>query len=808
MDDFEYYFLPNEEESEQVKGAKLELHKVLKRNRERHSKVNKPMKAASNVISLLGGKEDASKGKMEASPSWGDGEKAPWRGTHPSERSGEDYSKRRRSHKADTRLKAGGEEQFPSEGPPAGENSNEDHQEIEVNVKRRIQSGDSLGEAALEGGRKGKRRLHEDNTPHRGKKPKGGVAMTRAIPTGLSSHGGKSSTVGDAAIKWTASGGSAKSRSNSCSGISEGSDQSDSLSSGRSSSTDYLSHDKGEKRGKVKMERPPRGAAGKAAASTAARAATAAIASATSSATAATATATTAKGGAKRGRSPEEPSGERKKYSGVMLLHRFKINYQSLTETEKKYYRYMMKKLHVGYDHERHIFYADDEFTKCFTERVLQEKGNFNPLGYLEYACFYILEWLTPTREEKLLKQKALIKLEIVVKSLFPKATMQPFGSFVTGLSIPGSDLDVCFLGIPLEDLDALLIISYALVKLDIVADIRLIKDARVKILKYIDRETGVQVDVCTNQLSSRQTTDFIKSKLQKFIYMRPLVILLKFFLNTRNLNETYIGGIGSFLLCCMVLHFLQLHPSTFDWNVFSNSCLVKLLLEFFSFYSIDYNVDFNCSVLRGLGHVMPRYMRREFERNNRLCFENPVDTSLDIGKNAYKIRYVFYLFSHQFCALASLIKGVSGGAARGRAARGAGEKLGGYEERGAEEKQSGNAGEKPGRFSEGDKLDAGGRMFPLFFANFLNPDSIVFTKRLKADFPNPQWNVGHFDFVVTTEEKHLLLEMLRDDWASYFERGLPRASAALFAALDRAFPFSLDLYSNAFRYAQHAVKR
>ncbi|GAB67737.1 hypothetical protein PCYB_123030 [Plasmodium cynomolgi strain B] len=853
MDDFEYYFLQNEEESEQVKGAKLELHKLLKRNRERHSKINKPMKAASNVISLLGekedaskedaSKEDASKGGMEASSApWSDGEKAPRTDMHPSARSREHYSKRRRSHKADTRLKTGEEEEVPREDHPVGDNSKEDHPHSEVNAERRIKPDDRLGEATLEGERKGKRRLNEDNISYHGKKPKRGAAMTRAIPTGLSSKGGESYTVGndddkgDTAMKWSATGGSPKRRSNSCSGISEGSDQSDSLSSGRSSSTDYLSHDRGEKRGKVKMERHPRGGKGEGSARLARSAKSAMSAKSAKSAMSAksaksaprmadTATAATTasslreertSGSSRQGRVPEEPKRERKKYSGLMLLHKFKINYQNLTELEKKYYLYMMKKLHVRYDHERHIFYTDDAFTKCFTEKVRQEKGNFNYLGYLEYACYYILEWLTPTREEKLLKQKSLVKLEVAVKSLFPKATMQPFGSFVTGLSIPGSDLDVCFLDIPLEDLDALLMISYTLVKLEIVADIRIIKDARVKILKYTDKETGVQVDVCTNQVSSKQTTDFIKSKVEKYLYLRPLVILLKFFLNTRNLNETYIGGIGSFLLCCMVTHFLQLHPSTFDWNVFSNSYLVKLLLEFFSFYSIDYNVDFNCSVLRGLGHVMPRYMRREFEGSNRLCFENPVDTSVDIGKNAYKI-------SHQFCALASLVGGLRGqagealldvhsscGGGDGKAACEAGEKQGDeavdrrgrYAEDEAGEEQGNEAVDRLGRYAEGDKLNAAGSMFPLFFANFFNPDSIVFTKRLKADFPNPQWNISHFDFSVTTEEKHKLLEMLRDDWAVYFDQGIPPDSAALFAAFDRAFPFSLDLYNNAFRYA------
>ncbi|CAA9990000.1 nucleotidyltransferase, putative [Plasmodium knowlesi strain H] len=821
MDDFEYYFLQNEEESEHVKGAKVELHNVLKRNRERHSKVNKPMKAASNVISLLGG-DDAPKGKMEeASHPGKGGEKTHRKGMQRSSaRSREHCSKRRRTHKTDTKLKTEGEEEeeVPSEDPPVGDNSNEDHHHSEVNAECQSQPDDSVGEVVLEENRKGKRKLNENNITHHGKKAKGRKTKTSAIPTDLNNNDGKIPTVGedddkkDTSINWTATEGSAKSQSNSCSGTSDEDDQSASPSSGRSSSADCLSHDKDQNEGSRKMGSHTRGENGGRSVRLAPG-----VEDNTASATGANTGRAMSRekrvsGGSRQSRVSEEAKPEKKKYSGRMLLHKFKINYQSLTESEKKYYLYMMKKLRVHYDHERHIFYTDDVFTKCFTEKVRKEKEKFNYLGYLEYACFYILEWLTPTKEEKLLKHKSLLKLEVVVKSLFPKAKMEPFGSFVTGLSIPGSDLDVCFLNIPLEDLDALLLIAYALVKLDMVTDIRLIKDARVKILKYTDKETGVQVDVCTNQLSSRQTTDFIKSKMEKYIYLRPLVILLKFFLNTRNLNETYIGGIGSFMLCCMVLHFLQLHPTTFDWNVFNNSYLVKLLLEFFSFYSIDYKLDFNCSVLRGLGHVMPRYLRREYDINGRLCIENPIDISLDIGKNAYKIRYVFYLFSHQFCALTSLIGELRGKAGEAllsadgserainnKVEDNAVEKEDTYMEDKAEEQEENQLS----HYAEGDKMNAAGYMYPLFFANFLNPDSIVFTKRFKANFPNPHWNISHFDFSITKEEKHKLLEMLREDiTSSDFDEGVVPESTALFATFDKAFPFSLDLYNNAFRYA------
>ena len=44
-------------------------------------------------------------------------------------------------------------------------------------------------------------------------------------------------------------------------------------------------------------------------------------------------------------------------------------------------------------------------------------------------------------------------------------------------------------------------------------------------------------------------------------------------------------GGLGSYLLVCVVLSFLQLHPSAREQRLHSASTLGKLLLDFFRYY-------------------------------------------------------------------------------------------------------------------------------------------------------------------------------------------------------------------------------
>jgi DNA polymerase sigma len=40
---------------------------------------------------------------------------------------------------------------------------------------------------------------------------------------------------------------------------------------------------------------------------------------------------------------------------------------------------------------------------------------------------------------------------------------------------------------------------------------------------------------------------------------VRPLVLLVKYYLAQRSLNDTYTGGIGSFMITLMVLHVVQM---------------------------------------------------------------------------------------------------------------------------------------------------------------------------------------------------------------------------------------------------------
>ena len=89
--------------------------------------------------------------------------------------------------------------------------------------------------------------------------------------------------------------------------------------------------------------------------------------------------------------------------------------------------------------------------------------------------------------------------------------------------------------------------------------ELQVIDKARVPIVKYVDAESAMAVDISLEQDTGANSTRFVKEAMEQWPMLRPLVLILKYYLKQRGLAETYSGGIGSFLLCVMALRCLQM---------------------------------------------------------------------------------------------------------------------------------------------------------------------------------------------------------------------------------------------------------
>lgn len=145
----------------------------------------------------------------------------------------------------------------------------------------------------------------------------------------------------------------------------------------------------------------------------------------------------------------------------------------------------------------------------------------------LDVELARLLEWLSPSEEERAAKEMVLLKLELVVSALFPNARMRLFGSCefcplstlsasdVSGLSLPGSDVDVC-IGVDGHDLTSLKLLVYALSRLDLLHSFECVFNTPVPVVKAIDKNTGVRLDISIWQNTAWTTTMFVKEKVSR----------------------------------------------------------------------------------------------------------------------------------------------------------------------------------------------------------------------------------------------------------------------------------------------------
>ncbi|PIA55380.1 hypothetical protein AQUCO_00800265v1 [Aquilegia coerulea] len=277
------------------------------------------------------------------------------------------------------------------------------------------------------------------------------------------------------------------------------------------------------------------------------------------------------------------------------------------------------------------------------------EKGWFranskfkSPMLQLHKEILDFCEFLSPTPEEEVLRNEAVDGVFGVVKYIWPHCKVEVFGSFKTGLYLPTSDIDVVIFDSQVKTPQmGLIALSRALSQKGIAKKIQVIAKARVPIIKFIEKRSGVAFDISFDVDNGPKAALFIKDAVSRIPPLRPLCLILKVFLQQRELNEVYSGGIGSYALLTMLIAQLQMHwkGQYFQaWNASLEQNLGVLLVNFFEFYGRKLNIwDVGVSCKAGGTFFLKN--KKGFlngDRPHLLSIEDPQAPENDIGKNSY----------------------------------------------------------------------------------------------------------------------------------------------------------------------------
>ena len=306
------------------------------------------------------------------------------------------------------------------------------------------------------------------------------------------------------------------------------------------------------------------------------------------------------------------------------------------------------------------------------TTKVEQNKKVFCPwikpdskchscLGMLKLHCeildFY--HFIQLNEEEKKARIKTYNIIKNIIEENFPDYVCELYGSFRIGLSLPNSDIDILIL--PKEEKNGenksnvysnkntynSLKKIYDVFNKNDFTYIALIV-AKVPIIKCTYKETNVQIDISMFKDNGSLAVKTFENIISIHPEIKPLMLLIKYILRQRHLNEIYKGGVSSFIIFTLLYYYIIDVNKRINYEVENGKkekllTLAHLLLGFFDFYGFEFNYK-KLGILIRNGCFL--YQRTD-ENKNILSVENFQDIYQDMGKNCYQYNKVIDLFKY-----------------------------------------------------------------------------------------------------------------------------------------------------------------
>ncbi|KAJ9606943.1 hypothetical protein H2200_008954 [Cladophialophora chaetospira] len=283
-----------------------------------------------------------------------------------------------------------------------------------------------------------------------------------------------------------------------------------------------------------------------------------------------------------------------------------------------------------------------------------------------EIIDFY--EWVKPKPYEQEVRNSVFQRLSRVLQGHTP-GELKAFGSYAAGLYLPTADMDLVYLtqnyqpGLFTQPSTKKWIFSVSayLGRMGIAdGPIVRIPQAKVPIIKFVDRISGLKIDLSFDNDTGVVAIDtFHKWKMEHPI-MPIIVSVIKQYLMIRGWNDVSTGGLGGFSTICLVTSLLQHLPITQR-----PANLGDILVEFFNFYGNVF--DRKSTVLR---LDPPAYLNKanhparfNDKSNERLTIIDPHRSDNNISGGTNQIHLIFDSFSKAHEALVTRLSAHESGA-------------------------------------------------------------------------------------------------------------------------------------------------
>jgi non-canonical poly(A) RNA polymerase PAPD5/7 len=228
-----------------------------------------------------------------------------------------------------------------------------------------------------------------------------------------------------------------------------------------------------------------------------------------------------------------------------------------------------------------------------------------------EIVDFYY--YVKPRAFEQAVRTKLVEDLRSAAQRRFPAYDILTFGSFPAGLYLPTSDMDlVCvsddFMRTGRARSGTKHLHQFAdWLKWNKIAhdnSVTVISKAKVPLVKYVDRLTGLKVDISFENDTGLIANKTFQEWKTEFPAMPTLVTIIKHLLAMRGLNEPQNGGIGGFSVICLVVSLLQQMPQVQSRSMIPEHHYGEILMEFLDLYGNQFNVTTTAISLKPPAYV------------------------------------------------------------------------------------------------------------------------------------------------------------------------------------------------------------
>jgi DNA polymerase sigma len=278
-----------------------------------------------------------------------------------------------------------------------------------------------------------------------------------------------------------------------------------------------------------------------------------------------------------------------------------------------------------------------------------------------------IYKSLIPSEEEEQRQDKFLTQLDRLVSRDWGCAKLFLFGSCSNGFGVRNSDIDICLSVDDEHSSKAELVTKMAaILRSDDMQNVQALTHARVPIVKFTDPDTGINCDICVNNMLAVVNSKLLHDYSQVDPRLRQLAFLVKHWAKQRQVNETYRGTLSSYAYVLMCIHFLQqrrpailpclqsMQP-TYEVTVGTIKCsyfdkvntlnnfgarnkesVAELLTYFFDYWASchDYN---RCVISVRTGGYLSKdekdWTRRIGNERHLICIEDPFEVTHDLGR-------------------------------------------------------------------------------------------------------------------------------------------------------------------------------